>query len=134
VGDLTDFPEQKQVGKYPGHVSVVVPNVLSLLGGAEPVKEYKGGPEAIFLTLGKVRGFSFCLLSNGGADHGCAFLEPWCRISCCTLGTDVRQPGCLVCEEQRAVYRHDKEESGLHGVKYNCACILVHMASGEEAQ
>jgi NADH dehydrogenase FAD-containing subunit len=55
MGDIIEFPEQKQVGKYGGHASVVAPNVLSLLSGAPPKKEYKGTVEAIFDTIGKVR-------------------------------------------------------------------------------
>ena len=55
LGDVVDFPEQKQVAKYPGHASVVAPNVLSVLSGTEPKKVYKGGFEAIFITLGQVR-------------------------------------------------------------------------------
>lgn len=55
AGDIIDFKEQKQVGKYGGHVAVIVPNVISVLEGQTPSKEYKGPPlEAIFITIGKV--------------------------------------------------------------------------------
>jgi len=59
VGDVTDIAEQKQVGKYPGHASIVAPNIVSLVNGAEVTKEYKKSPEFIFITLGKRRGAGF---------------------------------------------------------------------------
>ena len=53
-GDIIDWPEQKQAGKTRGHASVVVPNVLSFLADQEPSKHYKGSPEMIVVTNGKV--------------------------------------------------------------------------------
>ena len=61
LGDVIDFPEQKQLAKVAGHLNVIAPNVLSVLQGEEPKKVYKGGFEAIFITLGQVR----CLLAFG---------------------------------------------------------------------
>ena len=56
LGDVIDYPEQKQLGKYPGHVAVVSSNVTTLLKGAEPQKEYKSQPEMIVITMGLVCG------------------------------------------------------------------------------
>lgn len=55
LGDVIDFPEQKQVTKYPGHVEVVTANILSMLDGMKPTKDYKGTMELIFITNGRVR-------------------------------------------------------------------------------
>ena len=55
LGDVIDFPEQKQAGKYPAHAAVVSANIVTLLKGAEPRKVYKAQPEMIALTMGKVR-------------------------------------------------------------------------------
>jgi apoptosis-inducing factor 2 len=55
LGDVIDFPEQKQFGKYPVHIGIVAANVSSLLNGAQPMKEYKGQAEILVLTMGSVR-------------------------------------------------------------------------------
>lgn len=58
AGDITNFKEAKQVAKYPGHVSVITSNILSLTTGGEPKSVYKGTFEAIFISNGKVSGRS----------------------------------------------------------------------------
>ena len=54
IGDILDWDEQKQLFKANGHSSVVTANILSQLGGSEPRKDYKTGPEMILITNGKV--------------------------------------------------------------------------------
>lgn len=55
VGDIVDWKEQKQAAKANGHGPVVVANVLSLLADLPVKKEYRGFPEMIMITNGKVR-------------------------------------------------------------------------------
>lgn len=43
------------VAKYAAHADVVATNVISVLSNTAPAKEYKGSPELIILTNGKVR-------------------------------------------------------------------------------
>lgn len=60
AGDIIDFPEQKQAGKYGAHASVVVANIQSILKGEKPTKEYKGPAlEAIVITVGKSKGSGY---------------------------------------------------------------------------
>lgn len=55
AGDIIDFPEQKQVGKYYRHADIVAANVIALLENQRTMKEYKGPAfEGMFLTIGKV--------------------------------------------------------------------------------
>ena len=61
TGDILDWDEQKQLFKASGHASVITANVLSVLGGSEPRKNYKTGPEMILVTNGKVRLIVFIL-------------------------------------------------------------------------
>lgn len=61
AGDIMSFKEQKTLAKIPGHVAVVVANILSLISGFVPKKTYSGTFEAIFITNGKVRNH-VCLL------------------------------------------------------------------------
>jgi hypothetical protein len=55
VGDIIDWKEQKQAAKANGHAPVVVVNVLHVLAGKRFRMEYKGFPEMIMITNGKVR-------------------------------------------------------------------------------
>ena len=73
IGDIIDWEEQKQGVKANGHTSVIVPNVLSLLGSSKPQKQYQSGPEMILLTNGRV---SFdCFHLRGARD------SPWTQNS-----------------------------------------------------
>jgi len=59
AGDVIEWDEQKQVAKYAKHAEIVVANVLSLVHGLTPVKEYKGSPEVLIISNGKVRARQF---------------------------------------------------------------------------
>jgi len=59
IGDIIHWDEQKQLFKTSGQASVIAANILSVLGGSEPRKNYKSGPEMILVTNGK----------NGGAMY-----------------------------------------------------------------
>ena len=54
VGDIVDWPEQKQAVKSMSHAGVVSANVVSFVRG-QPLKKYGGFPEMIVIPLGKVR-------------------------------------------------------------------------------
>lgn len=54
IGDIVDWNEQKQAAKASGHATTITANVLSLLSGSKPQKEYKTGPEMILVTNGRV--------------------------------------------------------------------------------
>lgn len=56
LGDILDWPEQKQAGKLMFHAGVVVPNLLSFLGGKPQKKLYKGTWEALILSIGRAHG------------------------------------------------------------------------------
>jgi apoptosis-inducing factor 2 len=60
AGDIADWPEQKQTGKYYTHADIVSENVLSMLAGRKPTKAYKGSIEMIVLTIGKVCAITSC--------------------------------------------------------------------------
>ncbi|KAF9647860.1 FAD/NAD(P)-binding domain-containing protein [Thelephora ganbajun] len=53
LGDIIDWNEQKQLFKIGGHASVIMANILSLLSGSKPQKQYKTGPEVIVVTNGR---------------------------------------------------------------------------------
>jgi len=53
LGDIIDWKEQKQAFKAGGHASIIAANVLSLLNGSKPAKNYKTGPEVILVTNGR---------------------------------------------------------------------------------
>jgi NADH dehydrogenase FAD-containing subunit len=56
AGDIIDFPEQKQVGKYYKHADIVAANICSVLANQPATIEYKGPDfEGMVLTIGKVR-------------------------------------------------------------------------------
>ncbi|KAG8924066.1 hypothetical protein FRC01_011981, partial [Tulasnella sp. 417] len=59
VGDVIDWAEQKQVAKVPGHVAVIVPNILAAIKNQQPPKVYKGGIEGILLPAGPNRGITY---------------------------------------------------------------------------
>lgn len=54
AGDIIAFEEQKQMAKVGGHAAVLIANILSLIEGKEPKKNYTGTFEGIFITNGKV--------------------------------------------------------------------------------
>ena len=54
LGDIIDWEEQKQAFKAGGHASIITANILSLLNGSKPQKNYKTGPEVILITNGRV--------------------------------------------------------------------------------
>jgi NADH dehydrogenase FAD-containing subunit len=58
AGDIIDWDEQKQAGKVDGHAGVVTANVLSIMAGNEAKTIYKGSPEMIVVTNGKVCTFN----------------------------------------------------------------------------
>ncbi|KLO11314.1 FAD/NAD(P)-binding domain-containing protein [Schizopora paradoxa] len=59
AGDITNYKEVKQVAKYPGHVSVITSNILSLTNGGQPKSAYKGTFEAVLLSNGKASGIGY---------------------------------------------------------------------------
>ncbi|KAI0917654.1 hypothetical protein AcW1_007197 [Taiwanofungus camphoratus] len=59
VGDIIDWPEQKQAGKAPAPLAIAVPNLLSFLAGAPQTKVYQGSAEMVVIPIGK----------NGGAGY-----------------------------------------------------------------
>jgi len=54
LGDIIDWKEQKQAFKAGSHASIITANILSLLNGSKPQKQYKTGPEVILVTNGRV--------------------------------------------------------------------------------
>lgn len=56
VGDIIEWTEQKQAGKVGGHSGVVAANIITLTSGTNvgALKEYKGSPELIVVTFGRV--------------------------------------------------------------------------------
>jgi apoptosis-inducing factor 2 len=56
LGDIIEWPEQKQAAKTHGQAEIVVANVLSVLESKQPKSVYKGSTEMILITNGKVRG------------------------------------------------------------------------------
>lgn len=55
AGDIADWPEQKQLGKYHAHAAIVAQNVVDVLNEVKPSKVYTGSKEMIIITIGKVR-------------------------------------------------------------------------------
>lgn len=55
AGDILDWKEVKQIGKYGGHISTVTSNIKVFLDGKPSTAVYKSMFEAIVLTNGKVR-------------------------------------------------------------------------------
>jgi hypothetical protein len=53
IGDIIDWNEQHMLFKTNGHIDVVYKNLLSATSGSKPA-QYKGGMEAIFITVGPV--------------------------------------------------------------------------------
>jgi len=68
AGDIIEYPEQKQAGKYPGHSDVIVANMISLMSGKSAVKEYKGTFEGILVTNGKVWELVFVTYINAKCE------------------------------------------------------------------
>ena len=54
AGDAIAWAEQKSVGKVGGHAKVVAANILSAIEGKPVTAIYKGAPELICVTNGKV--------------------------------------------------------------------------------
>ncbi|KAG8891683.1 hypothetical protein FRC01_014572 [Tulasnella sp. 417] len=65
VGDVIDWPEQKQLAKIPSHVAVVVPNILASIEGKKAPKVYGGFMEAILLPAGPTAGVMYLPLLWG---------------------------------------------------------------------
>jgi len=61
IGDIIEWKEQKQAMKIYGHGTVAAKNIVALTLGQQAKTPYKGGPEMLLVTLGKVR-----LVMNGG--------------------------------------------------------------------
>lgn len=65
VGDVIDFPEQRQYAKATNHAAIVSSNVLAFISG-KPLKTYKGSVEMLAVTIGKVHSVyplvNLCLL------------------------------------------------------------------------
>ncbi|KAF5319265.1 hypothetical protein D9619_008307 [Psilocybe cf. subviscida] len=58
VGDIVDFPEQKQLMKAQAHAAVVAANIASYISGGS-LKIYKGTTNLIVLPIGKEGGLSY---------------------------------------------------------------------------
>ncbi|KAF8633590.1 hypothetical protein AX15_001383 [Amanita polypyramis BW_CC] len=58
LGDIVDWNEQKQLVKAAAHASIVVSNVEAYFSGHK-MKEYKGSPEMIAITVGKNGGVTY---------------------------------------------------------------------------
>jgi NADH dehydrogenase FAD-containing subunit len=58
LGDIIEWPEQKQIAKGEAHIAVLVANLLSALNGKKPTAEYKTPFEAILVTNG-VGGYGY---------------------------------------------------------------------------
>jgi NADH dehydrogenase FAD-containing subunit len=54
LGDIIEWPEQKQAAKVKGQAEIVVANVLSVLERKQPKSVYKGSTEMIVITNGQV--------------------------------------------------------------------------------
>ncbi|CAL1709321.1 unnamed protein product [Somion occarium] len=59
LGDIIDWPEQKQAAKTKAHADVVAANIQSYLTGQPLSKVYKGSPEMIVVPLGKSGGSGY---------------------------------------------------------------------------
>jgi apoptosis-inducing factor 2 len=53
-GDIIEWKEQKQAAKAKTHGAMIAANIVNYLAG-KPLKDYKGSPELIAITNGKVR-------------------------------------------------------------------------------
>ncbi|PFH46748.1 hypothetical protein AMATHDRAFT_69216 [Amanita thiersii Skay4041] len=58
IGDVIDWPEQKQLIKAQNHAEIVSSNVLRHLSGEE-LESYKGSCEIILVTVGKTGGVCY---------------------------------------------------------------------------
>jgi NADH dehydrogenase FAD-containing subunit len=58
-GDAIEWDEQKQVGKYAEHASVIAANIVTLLKKKQPSALYHGQYEMIFLSNGKEGGNTY---------------------------------------------------------------------------
>lgn len=58
VGDIVDFPEQKQALKAQAHAAIVAANILAFFRGGA-LKDYKGTTNIIVLPIGKEGGLSY---------------------------------------------------------------------------
>ena len=54
AGDIVEWKEQKQAGKAGGHASTIAKNVFALLADSPVSTPYKGSPEMIVVTVGRV--------------------------------------------------------------------------------
>ncbi|KAI0311005.1 FAD/NAD(P)-binding domain-containing protein [Amylostereum chailletii] len=59
IGDAIDWNESRQVPQADAHAEVAAANVLNLLAGHAPSKEYKGSRKVIIITNGKYRGIGY---------------------------------------------------------------------------
>ena len=93
IGDILDWNEQKQLFKASGHASVITANILSVLGGSEPRKNYKTGPEMILVTNGKVSLMVF-IWGAWMIDHPYRTVVPCTSVSCGGWSSVIGLPGC----------------------------------------
>ncbi|KAH8814679.1 hypothetical protein DL96DRAFT_1535093 [Flagelloscypha sp. PMI_526] len=72
IGDIIDWPEQKQIGKTAAHTSVTEYNILALLQGKdkESLKKYQGSKEMIAITFGPDGGITYLALPCWDAVFG----------------------------------------------------------------
>ncbi|KAH8814682.1 hypothetical protein DL96DRAFT_420617 [Flagelloscypha sp. PMI_526] len=72
IGDIIDWPEQKQISKTRGHNSITEYNILTLLQGKdkESMKKYSGSKEMIAITFGPDGGISYLPLPCWDAVFG----------------------------------------------------------------
>ena len=100
AGDIMSFEEQKTLAKVPGHVGIVVANILSLISGTNPRKTYNGTFEGIFITNGKVSMINSTTVKgvepNFVSDQGC-------RLFTLTMGHLVWRQNCTYGEGQRII-------------------------------
>lgn len=93
IGDIIDWPEQKQAAKAPAHAATAAANVASFLNGAPLKSEYKGSPEAIIIPIGKVRTVVELLQCNiDGYTFRTTALDSW--ASCGGSSLVAGWPGC----------------------------------------
>ena len=86
LGDIIDWKEQKQAVKAGFHASIIATNILSLLSGSKPQKQYKTGPEMILVTNGRVNFYAFNMRVHTTDPH----TEWWCYVRWRNVGYDSR--------------------------------------------
>lgn len=109
MGDILEWPEQKQAGKVMFHAGIIAPNLISFLEGKPQKKVYKGTPEGIIIPIGKVCSLPLVVVCPGLT----VCTASWSTIFRYAVGDNIGSLGYKLVQGEDLVHSHGEGQTAL---------------------